>query len=280
MFAIVRSGMGSGDCKGVWVGHEGRGAPTGHPGLGERKYCLEDRSILNAEFSLIIEPMLGGEETSRLPAALRVPPHGPDGWRSSQMTTDLAVNQTVILQIRSSSTLVNPALPRPQLNLHFSLLLWSLCCCVPPACLPVEDIIWQSAGRFGHFGTQTRPALLNLRLCSLCSGCSSLSSDREEMKENAARAGQGSWSCGVQTRGWEELRRPPLACEPSEGGGDARLMIAWHHWLQAERAWRFAVFVLWKHVLGWETAIIIQPPPSEQENIKGWEQGEVTDVLK
>lgn len=107
----------------MWGGTKAEEAPTGHPGLGERKYCLEDRSILNAEFSLIIEPMLRGEETSWLPVALRVPPHGPDGWRSSQMTTDSAVNQTVIPQIRSSLTLVYPALPRPQLNLHFSLLL-------------------------------------------------------------------------------------------------------------------------------------------------------------
>lgn len=67
----------------MWGGMKAEEAPTGHTVLRERKYCLEDRSILNAEFSLIIELMPRGEETSWLPVALRVPPHGPR-WLGEQ----------------------------------------------------------------------------------------------------------------------------------------------------------------------------------------------------
>lgn len=73
--AWVKSGMGFGDLYKVVGAWRPKNPTTGHPSLRAGKYCLWDRSILNAEFSLIIELILRGWKTFWLPIALCVPLH-------------------------------------------------------------------------------------------------------------------------------------------------------------------------------------------------------------
>lgn len=125
VFALVKSGMGFGDCKGMGAWRP-RSSHREAPG-----------TQINIKCRVFINNWSDAEGWGDL-LATRCPTACPDGCKSSQMMRDSAVNQTVIPQIRSLSTL-----PRPQLNLHFPLFCEvSACCYVPSACLPVEDIIW------------------------------------------------------------------------------------------------------------------------------------------